>query len=218
MPYRLVFAARDGLLDAARALEADGKDGQTFGRYEYSSLFLAVVDAAGEVVGAARVILPGPAGLKTINDLPEAARAVRTAGIDPDRTWDVASFTVREGSRALVAAALCHGLVQMLRANRVRAVVATLDADSRRMLSTVGLLPGSLPGTGTPGPASAPMWAPVSELLDLQRTANRDGYRLVSLGIGLEGVRLPPRADLLVTSGLRLALASAAIRELAPTA
>src|SRR6266508_450272 len=114
-PYRLIFAAQGDLLDAARALEA-----QDLARYDSSSFFLAVTDAAGDVLGAARLILPGPSGLKTLNDA-RTEQAGRLFGVDAGWSWDVASFTVRPGADGRVAAALCHGIVQALRTNRVRA-------------------------------------------------------------------------------------------------
>jgi hypothetical protein len=211
-PYRLALVQRGAPRAAARALESLASDQpDSFERYDGSSLFLAVTDAIGAVVGAARVILPGPAGLKTVEEVaaPPAPRRRAEDG-DLTRTWDIASFTVRPGSSALVAAALTHGLVQLLRVNRVCTVVATLDEASRRMLSQVGLLPTPISRTA--------VRAEVSELLDVQRRVNAEGYRLVTCGAGLEKVLLPAPAQLRVTAPRLVALAGAVVRNLASSA
>lgn len=209
-PYRLTFAAQGNLLDAARDLEAQGPG--DFAPYDSSSIFFAVTDTAGDVLGAARVILPGPAGLKTLNDA-RAERAARLFGVDAGLSWDIASFTVRPGTDGRVAAALCHGIVQALRTNRVPAIVATLDDTARLVFAAAGLLPSRVPGAG-----AAVRCGRVSELLDMQRRSNQDGYRLVSQGLGLEGVRAPGPDDLLVTAPMRAGVAWARVRELAPSA
>src|SRR6266516_6936474 len=73
---------------------------------EGSSVRFAVMDAADRVAGAVRVHVCGRG---------------RATG------WDVVYFAVRPGApRRRLTAALCHGLVQALRANRVRTLVATL--------------------------------------------------------------------------------------------
>jgi hypothetical protein len=175
-PFRLIFAAQGELLDAARALEAQ----PDLRPYDSSSILLAVTDAAGRLCGAARLILPGPAGLKSLDD-PRTERAARLFGVDAGWSWDLASFTVRPGTDGRVAAALCHGIVQALRVNRVRALAATLGEHARLIFAAAGLLPDQVPG------ATAEIrCARVSELLDEQRRTNPDGYRLISQGAGLE--------------------------------
>jgi hypothetical protein len=175
-PYQLVFDARAELRHAARVFEAVAV-GADFEPYESSSLFLVVTDASGEIVGAARVILPSP-----------------NAGV----SWELASFAVRPGrDHDLVAAALCHGLLQALRVYRVRVLVAKLDDTTRETLSRFGLQLNS-------------QWTRVSTLLDLQKTANPEAYRLITQGIGLDGVAV---------TAFRAGVPGAAVeRELAPSA
>jgi hypothetical protein len=222
-PYRLRFATHGDALGTVRAFEAASLAAgaeRAFGPYETDSLFLTVTDTAGDVAGAARLILPGPAGLKTLNDL-DRRRARIDAGIESHRTWDLASFAVRAGSRhsELVAAALCHGLVHAARVNRVRTLVATLDDAARARLAFVGLAPAAIPGTERTAAATGrtPMWGYVSELLDFQRFASPEAYRLVVHGIGLEDVSLPSREQLRVTAPVRAVAAGAAVRTLAAT-
>jgi hypothetical protein len=208
-PFRLIFAAQGELLDAARALEAQ----PDLLVYDTSSIFLAVTDAAGRLLGAARLILPGPAGLKSLGN-PHTERAARLFGVDAGWSWDLASFTVRPGTgEGRAAAALCHAIVQALRTNRVHALVATLDARARLTFAAAGLLPDRLPGA----PAEI-RCARVSELLDEQRRTNPDGYRLVSQGAGLEGVRLPSSDELLVPAAVRAGLSWTKAHELAKSA
>jgi hypothetical protein len=213
-PYRLVFAAQGEMRSAARALEARGRHAaDTFEEYEASSLFVVVADARDEVVGACRVILPGPAGFKTLDEVEAlswpAGRRLLT-GLDAARTWDIASCSVRRGSGPLVPAALCHGLVRALRTNEIRYILATLAERQRRTLSSVGLLPIPV----AHGRGRTHVWGQVGELLDVQRIVNREGYRLVSCGHGFDGVRFPAADELLVTPPLRAELAWAKVQGL----
>jgi hypothetical protein len=120
---------------------------------------------------------------------------------------------VRPGSDAQTVGALCHGVLQALRANRVRAVVGTFDAPVRHLLSGIGLF-----FTPLAADDGNRVWARVSELLDVQRKVNPEGYRLVTCGVGLVDVLLPEWAELIVSVPRRVALAAAAVQELAPSA
>jgi hypothetical protein len=168
--FELIFGPRGALLEQVLLLEA-AVAGEPAGD-EAGSVFLAVTDDTGRVVGAARLLPRGP-------------------------TWELASLAVRSSSRRTVSAALCHGVFQTLKVNRVRNLVVSRDERAREQLEGVGLLLG---GGGA---------RPVAELLDMQRRINPEGYRLVTLGDGLDDVRLPHPAELLT------ALADAD-RELAP--
>jgi hypothetical protein len=122
---------------------------------EPGSVLLAVTDDTGRVVGA--------------------------AGLVAGETWRLASFAVHVRD-ATVAAALCHGIVQTLRVNRVRSFTATVDAQARELLASFGLFPAA---------------GSVAGLLDLQRRTNPEGFRLVTQGYGLDDVELPYPAELL---------------------
>jgi hypothetical protein len=125
----------------------------------------------------------------TVSD--HTGRVVGAARLTAGSTWQLTALHARS---RMVFAALCHGVLQTLRVNGVRSLAVSVDTAARERLADIGLIP-----TGES----------VAELLDRQRRLNPEGYRLVTLGDGLDDVRLPHPAELLT------ALAGAA-RELAP--
>lgn len=171
--------------------------------YERASVFVGVLDGSGRAVAAARLIRPGDAGQKTLVDvsrspwLVDGRRAAAAAGLDVSQTWDIATLAVRRGHGrgGLLAAAVYHGMIQTLRANRARWIVMMMDLRARRLLEMAGLhtrlLPGTRPGPYLGSAATAPLWAELALMLDEQRRLNPDAYRLITLGVGLDGVRLP---------------------------
>jgi hypothetical protein len=210
----LHFNVRGDLLEAARECEEDvflqafgntrSQLDQEYGPYNDQSVFVAVADDSGEVFGACRLITPGATGLKTLNDVSRAPwgvdglRAARAAGVDPANTWDIGTLGVRKdyrGSRASVAIALYHALVVSTRVNEVGAIVAVLDDQVRRMLTLSDYIMTNLPGTRTAeylgSPASTPVYGHCAGMLDAQRRMNPDAYRLISMGIGLDGISVP---------------------------
>jgi hypothetical protein len=175
-----------------------------FAPYEDVSTFIAVLDEFDDVLGAMRIIKPGPSGHKTVNescgppwniDGPRAARAV---GLEEATTWDVATVGVPSGAgryRFAITAALYHGLVIAARENGVRSLVMNLDERVRAILSTAGLITSALPGA-RPGPfcgskASTPVFAHCAAMLDTQRRVNPDAYRLIVQGVGLDAISVP---------------------------
>ena len=212
--YELLFAPQGDMLAAARACEAavfhqvygntkaDFDD--EYGPYESASHFIALADRDGDVVGTCRLIVPSPAGLKTVNDVSrppwniDGARAVRAVGCDLDATWDVATLAVRKDRPVtpLAAAALYHGMLQAGRVNNVRWVVMMIDERPRRLLAMAGLVARAIPGTAPApylgSPASSPLVGDVAKMMDAQRQDNPEGYRLITLGIGLTGISVPP--------------------------
>ena len=154
--------------------------------------------------GACRLITPGPAGLKTLNDLSrepwgiDGVRAAQAAGVDPQNAWDVATLGVRKdfrGSSMSVAIALYHAIVVSTRVNEIGSITAILDNQIRRVLTASDYIMPGLPGTRTAeylgSPASTPVYGHCSGMLDAQRRQNPDAYRLMSLGIGLDGIAIP---------------------------
>jgi hypothetical protein len=175
-----------------------------YGPYEDDSAFIALAEHGGDVVAVCRVIRPGVAGLKTLNDLSrqpwgvDGRRAARAAGVDPARTVDVATIGVRHGlgrGRALAAVALYHGIVAVTRANNLPFVVMLMDERARRLLTAVGCETQLLPGTrGGPYLGSAityPLWANVPTMMDRQRAVNPEAHRMISMGRGLDGIQVP---------------------------
>ncbi|HEX5331478.1 MAG TPA: hypothetical protein VFW79_02430 [Cellulomonas sp.] len=202
------------LLDSARDCEAEvfrtvyGNTREQleseYGPYEDNSVFLALA-LADTVVGAVRMIRPGgQAGLKTLADIEQGpwsvdgSRSAAAAGIDLESTWEIATLGVRRGTSAAgqrLSMALYHGLIAVARANAMTSFVAILDERVRRMLASVGIITRPLPGTSTApylgSAASTPVYAHCGPLLDHQRREFPDAYRLVTLGVGLDGVAVP---------------------------
>ena len=94
----LHFDAQGDLLESARQCEEDvflqafgntrAQLDEEYGPYDDQSVFVAVSDDAGHVVGACRLITPGPAGLKTLNDVarqPWGIDGLRSASAAADR-------------------------------------------------------------------------------------------------------------------------------------
>lgn len=212
--YFLSLAVTQEQLAAVRACEASvflSTYGNTeeqlhdeYGRYEDASVFVGVFDRAGTAVGAVRLIRPNSVGLKTLVDVGrppwhvDGLAIARLVGMVPERTWDVATLAVRRGqARAgLIATALYHGMLRTLRANRARWIVMLMDSRARRLLDISGLrtdvLPGTKPAEYLGSPATVPLWGDFAAMLDGQRARNPDAYRLVGLGIGLDGIRVAP--------------------------
>ena len=189
---------------------------EEYGPYSDRSVFVAVADERGTVQATARLLTPagaergsatGPAGppaLKTLVDVGrppwsvDPVRAAAAAGLDPATTWEIATISVRQptGPSGLrLSLALYHGLIAVSRANGMSAFVAVLDERVRRLLGTVGLATRTLPGT-RPAPylgsaRSTPVYAHCAAVLDHQRRRFPDAYRLVTLGVGLDGVVVP---------------------------
>ncbi|MFL6100787.1 MAG: hypothetical protein ACJ71T_12625 [Actinomycetales bacterium] len=169
-----------------------------------ASTFLSLADSQGDVVAMARLVYPSPAGLITTRDVAgepwnvDARASLAAAGLDPARTWDVSTVCARKSSRgqtALLAAAIYHGLIKTMRANRVDGFTAMLDARIHRILNMLGVVMHPLPGVETlpfwGSPATTPAYANFNQLIDGQRRMSPDAYRLVTLGVGLDGIRIP---------------------------
>ncbi|MGI8664826.1 MAG: hypothetical protein ACR2N4_02140 [Jatrophihabitans sp.] len=228
----LLAATRD--CEAAVFLRAYGNTPEQlldeYGPYESSSTFIALADADGEVVGAVRLIRPGPAGLKTLHDAGrppwsvDVQRSTRAAGLDVARTWDVGTIGYRRGLKGagrLAGAALFHGLIQAVRANEVASAVMIIDERVRGLLGAAGMFGRTLPGTGPArylgSAASTPVYEHCAVAFDRQRVANPDAYRLFVQGGGLDGIsvpelaafRLAPAARPAVVAGRQPGLAAA---------
>jgi hypothetical protein len=216
----LHFDVDGSLLDGAKACEEDvflsafgntrGQLEEEYGPYEDQSFFMVVADGNDDVLGSCRMIQPGPLGLKTLNDVSrpqwgiDGYRAAEAVGVDPHRYWDIGTLGVRSsvrGRRLSVAIALYHGIVASTRVNRIPGITAILDMQIRRILTSADYILPSLPGA-KPGPylgsvESSPVYGHSTVVLDYQRKKNPDAYRLMSLGIGLDGIAIPDDAGLL---------------------
>jgi len=212
-PLRFVFDPVGDELAAALACEADvflKTYGNTteqlaheYGRYLDATSFMTLLDEGGTALATTRFIAPGPAGLKTLNDTRrppwnvDGIRSARAAGIDPWKTWDIATVAVRRTSRggSLAAAALYHGIAAATRANDIDSIVMIADERARRLFSAAGMQTNTLPGTTAAeylgSSRSTPLWADVRKMFEGQRQTNPDAYRLIYQGIGLDGISMP---------------------------
>lgn len=185
---------------------------EEYGPYGPQSVFLVVADDDGEVYGHCRLITPGPQGLKTLNDIGrdpwnlDAARVARLAGIDHTQTWDIATLGVRREYRGrswMISLAIYHGILKAARVNGVDMATAILDLDVQRALNQIDYLTPALPGAlAAPylgSQLSTPVFGRFSQNLDNQRRRNPDAYRLMSMGIGLDGVRVPDDTAFVLT-------------------
>ena len=179
-----------------------------YGPYEQASVFIALADDSGDVLGACRLIRPTELGLKSLHDAArppwslDVARAARAARLDLTQTWDVATLGCRRGLKGpgrLASAALFHALVQVVRANEVRSAVMIIDERVRGLLASAGMtghtLPGAQPARYLGSAASTPVYRHCDEAFDQQRITNPDAHRLFTQGVGLDGIRVPPLAE-----------------------
>lgn len=212
-PLRFVFDPVGDELAAARRCEADvfletyGNTPEEFereyGPYDGATGFMVVLEDDGEAAAVVRFIAPGPAGLKTLNDVGrppwevDGVRSARAAGVDPDRTWDIATIAVRRGSGrgGLCAAALYHGIITAGHANDIDFIVMIMDSHARQLLTGLGMQTQALPGTSTAeylgSPSSTPLWGHLHRAIEQQRVESPDAYRLIFQGVGLDGITLP---------------------------
>lgn len=212
-PLRLVFDPTGDELAAAKECEADvfmeayGNTREEFaleyGPYDDQTGFITVLETSGRAVATARFIAPGPAGLKTLNDVSrppwqvDGEQSARSAGVPLDRTWDVATIAARrgEGRGGLCAAALYYGLNSAASANGIDFIVTILDSRARSLLASLSMQADALPGTSAGeylgSPSSTPLWSDVRRVAEEQRRENPDAYRLIYQGIGFDGIELP---------------------------
>lgn len=225
LPLELSVARTASVIEAARECEARvffETYGNTreqladeYGPYEVSSVFIAVSESGGDVVGASRLILPSAIGLKTLDDVARPPWSVdgyasaRSAGIDPMRALDLATLGVRRslgGVGRLVSLALGHALTQVARVNSLADVIMIVDARARRVISSIGCdtfaLPGTRPAPYLGSPESSPVWFNVARMLDTQRRDNHEGFRLVGQGVGFDGIRMPTITDYAIPVGV----------------
>ncbi|HEY8717829.1 hypothetical protein [Pengzhenrongella sp.] len=212
---RMLFDVQGALLESARECEAEvflrwfgntrEQLDEEYRDYADRSVFLVLADEQDEVLAAVRLIVPGGrAGLKTLVDVGRApwevdgTRTAAAVGIDLATTWEIATIGVRRGSTGdglQLSLALYHGLITLSRVNQMSSFVAILDTRVRRLLDSVGILTHPFPGTTTApylgSSSSTPVYAHCPALVRNQRRQFPEAYRLVTLGVGLDGVSVP---------------------------
>jgi hypothetical protein len=222
-PLRLLFDVQGEIKEAAKECEAEvfyahfGNTAQdladAYGKYESSTHFMAVVDPTGQVLGAARLIFPGPVGLKTLDDVAEQPwgidprRAAEQAGLDLARTMDGTTFAVRDGLRRqgfAISHALLYGMFAGMAANRIRSLVAMVDSVVIGLLRELGLIFETIPGTTSQpyfgSAATTPMYAHLAALMATQQQLAPSAHRAIGQGIGLAGVEVPSKDELRIST------------------
>lgn len=186
--------------------------------YEESSIFLCVVDHLRcAPAGTMRILLPSPAGFKTIDDAapvwgePVEAMATRT-GLDIDlaRTWDIATLAVApeyrgKATMGLVSIGLYQALAMATPRCGIEWLLAILDVPVLRMIRWQLRMPmaGFAGVTAQPylgSPASMPVWCNVSDTERRIAASDPDLHALYFRGVGMEPALRP--LDLRSTVGL----------------
>jgi len=173
-----------------------------YGPYAAGTLFGAVLREDGRALGTVRVLRGGADGLKTLQDaaappwsLPVDA-VCRSTGLDPESTWDVATFGVDTdghgaGSRRVTLALLAL-LFAAMRDNAATSFVAILDEGARRPFAALGVQVADLPGASPAGylgsPASVPVYAHLSDLHHRHGSGPAELHGQVFHGRGIAGV------------------------------
>ena len=186
--------------------------------YDDASVFLCVVDHLRRVpAGTMRIVLPSPAGFKTLDDAPPVwgepvtAMAARTEiDIDLARTWDIATLAVAPEYRGKAAMGLVSmGLYQALAMATTRCgiawLLAILDVPVFRMIRWKLRMPmaGFKGVTARPylgSPASMPVWCNVGDTERRLAVSDPDLHDLYFKGVGMEPALQP--LDLVATTGL----------------
>jgi hypothetical protein len=172
--------------------------------YEEASVFICVIDHLRQLpVGVMRILLPSPAGFKSLNDIEpwwgEPAQVVieRTGlAMDMDRTWDIATLAVIADYRGKATIGLVTlGLYQTLTMAACRSdidwFVAILDMSAYRVIRgklhmTFAGYRGvpAMPYLGTP--ANMPVWCHISEGKRRLKALDPDLHDILFEGTGLE--------------------------------
>ena len=181
--------------------------------YESASVYLCVMDHRREVAaGAMRLILPSPAGLKTLDDLERAwseppHEVMARSGLDlPARqVWDIATIAVSPDYRGaatdgLISLSLYQGVIQLALERDVRWVLAILDlvvldliqnGTGRPFSPFVGIEPMSY----LDSPSSLPVWCDLHDYGQRLSLTDPVMHEILFLGSGLEAAVSLPHWD-----------------------
>ncbi|MEI7592387.1 MAG: hypothetical protein WCK41_04120 [Actinomycetes bacterium] len=181
--------------------------------YDSSSIFLCVLDHRREVpAGVMRVILPSPAGFKTLDAIDDAwgqepAEVLARTGLDLslNLVWDIATLAVTRDYRGsssdgLVSLSLYHGLAQLAVRSDVRWVIATLDLIVLDLLQSAASKPfipftGIEPRSYLDSASSLPVWCQIIDFQERLVVENPTMYEVMFLGRGLEAAVSAPDWD-----------------------
>jgi hypothetical protein len=180
-----------------------------YGPYDRSTLFVCALDHRRRLpAGAIRLVLPSPAGLKSLDDVePVWGHRIhdvleRTSPrLEADRTWDVATLAVDSEYRGratdgLVSLGMYQGVAQLALRCHVKWVVTILD------LVVLNLLQGAMadpfqhfaglePLPYLDSPASLPVYCDLDAYFARLETADPSMYEILFDGRGLEAAVRP---------------------------
>jgi hypothetical protein len=180
-----------------------------YGPYEDATLFLAVLDHRRCLpAGMIRLVLPSPAGFKSLHDLEagwdvHADAAFVRSGIDPDpaEVLDVVTVAVDreyrgQASDGMISLALYQAVVQTARARRLRWLVTILDLVVLDLINGLTSAPfrryrGVEPRSYLDSPASLPVYCDLSEYLERLAIADASMYGILREAVGLEAAVRP---------------------------
>jgi len=180
-----------------------------YGPYEASTLFVCALDHRRRLpAGAIRLVLPSPAGLKSLGDVEPVwgqridDLLVRTSlRLDADRAWDVATLAVDSEYRGratdgLVSLGLYQGVAQLALRCHVSWVVTILDLVvlnllQRAMADPFQRFAGLEPMPYLDSPASLPVYCDLDAYFARLETADPSMYEILFEGRGLEAAVRP---------------------------
>jgi hypothetical protein len=180
-----------------------------YGPYEDATLFLVVLDhRRGLPAGMIRLVLPSPAGLKSLHDL-EAGWGVAVSDAfartriapDPEAVLDVVTVAVDAEYRGraadgTISLALYQAVVQTARARRLRWLVTILDLVVLDLINGLTSAPfrpyrGVEPRCYLDSPASLPVYCDLAEYLERLESADAAMYGILYDAVGLEAAVRP---------------------------
>lgn len=181
-----------------------------YGPYEAATFFLCVLDHRRRLpAGMMRLVLPSPAGLKSLADLESIWRErlddvlTRTSlALEPDRVWDIATLAVDPDYRGkatdgLVSLALYQAVVQAALRRNVRLFVTILDLVVLDLLQRTTCEPfsrfaGVEPLRYLDSPASLPVYCDLEAYVPRLEAADPSMHEILAQGRGLEAAVRPP--------------------------
>ncbi len=180
-----------------------------YGPYEGSTVFVCALDhRRGLPAGAIRLVLPSPAGLKSLGDVePVWGHRIddvleRTnLRLEADSAWDIATLAVDPEYRGratdgLVSLGLYQGVAQLALRCDVKWVVTILDLVVLNLLQGVMAGPferfvGLEPLPYLDSPASLPVYSDLDAYFARLETADPSMYEILFGGQGLEAAVRP---------------------------
>ncbi len=220
-PFGLyVLTADDPAADLARLVEQEvfgeffGNTpdmlAEEYGPYDGASLYFCVLDhLRRRPAGMIRMILPSPAGFKSLDDLerawdqPAGEVLARTGlTIDESSLWDIATLAVDAEYRGaatagLVSLALYQGVnVLGAKVDLGHAVaifdLVVLDLVQKNFHRPFSTFAGIEPRRYLDSPSSLPVWCDVREYGARLAMLDADMYELLIAGVGMEAVISAP--------------------------